>query len=54
MYGSSMLSHCLLGAGLSDTVKIGSGFDPLQGMRACVCACVSGEPEFSHGREEIC
>ena len=34
VYGSALLSHCLLEAGLSDTVKLGgAGIDPEKGER---------------------
>ena len=32
VYGSALIAHCLLGAGLKDTVKIGSGCDPEKGF----------------------
>ena len=31
VYGSALISHCLIGAGFRDTVKIGSGCEPEKG-----------------------
>ena len=33
VYGSALLSHCLIGAGFSENVKIGAGFDPENGKQ---------------------
>ena len=36
VYGSALLSHSLIGGGFSENAKVGSGFDPENGMfRVC-------------------
>ena len=37
VYGSALLSHCLRGAGFSDTVKVGNGVDPVSGEYHVTC-----------------
>ncbi len=32
VYGSALLTHCILGAGLKDTLKIGAGVDIEEGL----------------------
>lgn len=40
VYGSALLSHCLIGAGFSDTVKVGAGFDLENGKQHCAICCL--------------
>ena len=38
VYGSALLSHCLIGAGFIDTVKVGAGFELENGkQRHAIC-----------------
>jgi hypothetical protein len=44
VYGSALLSHCLIGAGFSDTVKVGAGFDLESGKQRLTSLCTVSLP----------